>query len=146
MMKKLFVGGSILLIAALAHAEVVLENSYVYLPLKGSNATAGYMTLQNKGDKEVKFAVVSVEGFKKVESHETIEKDGRMSMQKVEDFVIPPKASLSLQPGGRHLMLFDPTKSFKPGDTVMVTYTLDGVKKTKKFKMLERTTEPAHHH
>lgn len=135
-----------LLFSINALAQVTFENPYIYIPIKGSNATAGYVQIKNDGLKDILFTVKSVEGFKKAEVHETIEKDGRMAMQKVDSFLVKAKSSLTLEPGGKHIMLFDAEKKLQVGGYVNVVYSIDGTLKTEKFKLVERNVNSGHKH
>ncbi|MBX3022948.1 MAG: copper chaperone PCu(A)C [Bdellovibrionales bacterium] len=115
---------------AAAHAQsgppsLKINDGYIFQPLKGSNATAGYGILKNVSGKDAALTVVSAEGFGAVELHETVPVDGLMKMRRIENFHLGKDASFELKPGGNHVMLFDPTKDFKEGDTVHVNFKLD---------------------
>ncbi|WP_312719560.1 copper chaperone PCu(A)C [Mobilicoccus sp.] len=64
------------------------------------------------------------------ELHETVTKDGRPAMQKVEGgFTLEPGATRELRPGGDHIMLMQMSTPLNPGDVVTVTLTTqDGQK------------------
>jgi len=56
--------------------------------------------------------------------HEVVTRNGVSSMQQKQGgFVIPPKATLHLSPGGYHIMLMNLVKPVKPGSLVPVTVT-----------------------
>lgn len=141
---------SCIIIASTAQAKsaVQFENPRIFAPLKGSNATAGYVEFKNTTDKEVEIKLVSVENFTAVETHETIEDAGKMAMKKVDSFKVAAKASLELKPGGRHLMLFDATKTITEGSKLKAVFSIDGKNETVQFKVIARqpkTEEHAHH-
>lgn len=125
---------------SLSHAKSVLkfENAKIFAPLKGSNATAGYVDIKNTTDNEVEISLKEVEKFKAAETHETVEEAGKMSMKKVESFKIPSKGTLTLKPGGRHLMLFDPTDSISAGSNLIVKFLVNGKVESVKFKVTPR--------
>nr|BFD68344.1 copper chaperone PCu(A)C [Bdellovibrio sp. HAGR004] len=118
----------------------------IFAPLKGSSATAGYGTFTNTTGKEVAVTIEKVEPFKAVEMHETIEKEGRMAMQKVEKLTIPAKGSVDLKPGGNHIMLFDPIREVKADETLKVTFKVNGKSETYDFKVIPRVKPEGHHH
>lgn len=82
---------------------------------------AGYLTITNTTGDEVTLEAASAPGVGRIELHETsAADDGTMSMQPRPDgFVIADGETVSLQPGGKHLMIFDPT------GTDDLTITLD---------------------
>jgi periplasmic copper chaperone A len=48
---------------------------------------------------------------------------GMMGMQPVDEITIPPGETLTLKPGGYHVMVMDLKKDLKAGDTIPVTLT-----------------------
>jgi copper(I)-binding protein len=63
-----------------------------------------------------------------VQLHQVVEQDGAMVMQeKAGGFVVPARGSLTLEPGGNHLMFMKLTKPIKAGQLIPVTLiTADG--------------------
>ncbi|MBX3040955.1 MAG: copper chaperone PCu(A)C [Bdellovibrionaceae bacterium] len=136
-------------LAKTAKVDLVVTDGFVFLPLKGSNATAGYGILRNQSSEKITLSVVSAEGFKATELHETVEEKGLMKMKKVESFAIEPKGSFELKPGGNHIMLFDALKELRDGETVSVTFQTNKGPVKVPFKLKPRTETPdphAHHH
>lgn len=129
-------------------ADVSVSDARIFAPIKGSNATAGYGKFTNETDKPVKFVIEKAEPFKAVELHETLEKDGRMAMQKVEEVSIPAHQSLELKPGGQHIMLFDAGREVKTNETLKVTFKVNGKSQSFDFKVIPRseTSSEEHHH
>ena len=137
----------LLLCGSTAFAESIkVDGGYIFQPLKGTNATAGYGVIKNLTDKEVTLKVVSAEGFKAVELHETSSVDGRMQMQKVDQFKIEKNGSFELKPGGFHVMLFDATRKFKENDTVSMSFKLDEKDVSIPFKIKLRNKAAEHTH
>ncbi|WP_374031158.1 copper chaperone PCu(A)C [Bdellovibrio bacteriovorus] len=135
-------------VAFAAKSAVTISDARIFAPIKGTNATAGYGVITNTTDKEVTVTVEKIEPFKAVEMHETVEKDGRMSMQKVEKLTIPAKKSAELKPGGNHIMLFDPTREVKADETLKVSLKVNGKIESFDFKVIPRveTKKEEHHH
>lgn len=127
------------------NSSISISDAKIYAPLQGTNATAGYGTITNTSNKTVVVKVEKVDGFKATELHESLEKDGRMSMQKVEAIKIEAKKSFDLKPGGYHIMLFDPTKKFKEGEMVSVTLNVDGKSFKQEFKIVPRLKKQEDH-
>lgn len=100
--------------------KVSVENGYIYAPLAGSNATAGYGTLTNISKSKIEILGLRSDAFKASELHETKEEKGLMKMKKLSKLVLNPGEKFELKPGGNHMMLFDATKSLKAGDQVVM--------------------------
>jgi len=58
----------------------------IFAPLKGSNATGGFAKIKNNCPEELELIFKSADGFKAVESHITVEENGRMAMKKTDSF------------------------------------------------------------
>ena len=130
-----------LFFVSLAKAELQFEEAKIFAPMKGSNATAGYVAIKNKSSESIEISIVSVESFKKAETHETLEKDGRMTMQKVDSFKILANDKLELKPGGKHIMLFDPTGEIKLNTNLKVHFLVNKKPKVVNFKVVSRTED-----
>ena len=49
--------------------------------------------------------------------------DGVMRMRRIAHVHLPPGETISLEPGGLHIMLFDLSAPLNPGDQVPITLT-----------------------
>jgi copper(I)-binding protein len=78
--------------------------------LSRSDLGAGYLSVTNTTGDDVTLEAASADGVGRIEFHESIAADdGTMSMQARPDgFVVPAGETITLQPGGKHLMIFDP--------------------------------------
>lgn len=114
------------------------KNAIIYTPLQGATATAGYAEVQNLTDKEIHFSVKKAAPFKAVESHQTLEKDGKMAMQKVDNFTVAAKSTFVLKQGGNHIMLFDPEKEVKDGQKILVDFNVDNETQSVEFTTVPR--------
>ena len=83
-----------------------LDNAWIRTPIDGREITAGYCDITNIGTAPVAITGFSGEGLR-VEIHETIDEDGMMRMRPVPSLHLAPGETVSLAPGGKHLMLFD---------------------------------------
>ena len=131
--------------ASAASATIKLEDARIFLPIKGSNVTAGFAKILNLTGKEVKVGIQDATPFKATEAHETVEKDGRMAMQKADYLVIPSKGSLELKPGSYHLMFFDPSREIKENEMIQVVLLVNGQPQTFEFKVVPRASSHQHH-
>ncbi|MCO5142034.1 MAG: copper chaperone PCu(A)C [Oligoflexia bacterium] len=126
---------------AQAKTEMTISEGIIYNPMKGSIATAGYGVLKNESNQDVLVKIISAEGFKTVELHETKMADGMMQMNKVESFRIEKKSSFTFEQGGNHIMLFNATKEFKENDLVPVTFKINDKKVVLTFKIKSRMSD-----
>ena len=93
---------------AAAPAGVVFQDPWIRAPIGSQTVTAGYCDISNHTQAEVVVTgFVDPAGTRRIEIHETVQDDGRARMRLLPRLTIPPGQTLSLQPGGKHLMLFD---------------------------------------
>ena len=105
--------------------KLALESGYVFAPLAGSAATAGYGVLTNISKETLTIVGVNSESFKAIELHETKEENGLMKMKRLSKLTLKPQQKFELKPGGNHLMLFDASPRVKQGDTVTLVFQIE---------------------
>lgn len=95
-----------------------LDNAWVKAADDGMTAVFG--ELKNNSDKDINLVAATYDDADQVQLHETLEDNsGGMSMQeKKGGFTIPAGKSLSLKPGGDHIMVMGLTKPIKPGEEI----------------------------
>ena len=84
--------------------------------------SAAYAKLANRGTKPLRLDGARSEAFGGAGLHRTIMVDG-MARMREGTLEIAPGATAALEPGGWHLMLFDPASILKAGDVVMLSLT-----------------------
>lgn len=102
-------------------AELTVTDGQVRVPMPGRSVTAGYFTINNDTPSAVKLMSATSAAFERAELHQHTHQDGVMRMEQVTHIEIAAKASVSLQPGGLHLMLFNPKQPLLAGESVTVT-------------------------
>jgi copper(I)-binding protein len=112
-----------------------------------AEAGAVYMQISNTGDTDDALVGVSVDESVagRSELHETVAADGAMgsettmagdmtagtagsemmTMQPVDEILVPAGGSVSLEPGGYHVMLLELAEPLEAGDTIEVTLTFE---------------------
>lgn len=85
----------------------------------------GYLTITNNGTEADRLIAVASPLAEKGELHQMTVKDGVMTMRPVESVEIPPGGSVTLAPGGVHLMFVGPKEPFKAGGKLPVTLTFE---------------------
>lgn len=121
--------------AATGGAKGPLEVESPWTKAKGSGMTGSFGELTNTSDKPVTVVGASAEGVAgAVELHETVadSSSGSTTMQKVEKgFTVEPGETLSLKPGGDHIMLMDLACGLEAGTDLHVVLELsDGSTET----------------
>ena len=115
---------TLLMIPALARAELEVSDAWIKQLPPTVPVRAGYMTIQNTGDTAARIVGADSESFGSVEIHESLMQDGMMRMEQREVLVIEAGATLRLEPGGLHLMLMMPAQPTSPGEIHRVVLRL----------------------
>lgn len=101
----------------------VTDPRLVLAPVAG-NPAAVYFDLSYAGDAGLTLASVAVDGAGMSMIHQTVEKDGAMSMMDADPIALETGTPVSFAPGGMHVMAMQPSDAWKPGGSVKVTLTL----------------------
>jgi copper(I)-binding protein len=112
-----------------------------------SRVLAGYLTLVNTGNNTVTVTAISSPDFKNAEIHRTVIEEGIARMLPVKQLEVPAGGQLMLEPGGYHLMLFDPMRTLTEGETVTLIIHLDnGNQMSATAPVIRKTGEDHSHH
>lgn len=87
--------------------------------------TAAYMMISNSGTEDDTLLSASSPAFETIEIHSTVKDGGVMKMVARDRLEVPANGSVTLAPGGLHLMLFGAERLFKAGETFMMTLTFE---------------------
>ncbi|WAL69295.1 copper chaperone PCu(A)C [Amycolatopsis cynarae] len=91
-----------------------------------ASMTGAFMNLRNSGGSAVTVISATTDVADKVEIHETVNSPSGMAMQpKQGGLPIPAGASVTLKPGGDHIMLMGLKRTLAAGDEVKLTLTFD---------------------
>lgn len=111
-----------------AGAPLVAGEVRITAPRPGTAMSAGYLRLENPGRAAVTLTRVTSPQFGRVDLHRTVVEDGVSKMRPVPELVIAPGESVTLEPGGLHLMLMQPrgdgariSLQFWSQDTLLLT-------------------------
>ena len=84
---------------------MIIKDAHLYVPLKGSMMTSGYLSIENTANKSFKITGISCSSSR-AEIHETkVNTKGIMTMEKKDTFVLNPFEKIIFVPGGKHIML-----------------------------------------
>ena len=123
-----------------AQENIHIMHAWVAEAPPNAKVMAGYMVLHNMGKKDVQLLAVSCPMFSSVEMHRTIIEQGMARMVRDQHLTIKAGESVSFQPGGRHLMMFNPVKRLKQGDKLDITLVFTHSKKTTQATVKRKKT------
>lgn len=110
-----------------AAAAVTVEGAWARTsPMMASNGAA-YMELTADSDDRLVAARVGSSVAARAELHETaMDPDsGEMAMNEVDGIDLPAGQTVTLEPGGYHVMLLDLTEPLEPGNTIELTLVFE---------------------
>lgn len=105
--------------------SIIIENTWSPDAPPVAKVMAGYMSIKNNSNKDIKITSANSPLFKRVEIHLTEMKNGMMRMTKQENLNIKAKSHIELKPGGLHMMLMGKLKPVTKGSTIPVSLSLD---------------------
>lgn len=101
---------------------LVASDVVITRPMPGAMMSAGYLSLTNNSEGTIRITRVTSAQFQTVQLHESRIEDGVARMRSLSALEIPAGETVTLERGGKHLMLMRPTGS---SDTVSLSF-LDG--------------------
>ena len=105
--------------------KITVNDPYVRAVPPVVKTSAAFMQFQNSDMVERFLVSASTPAAAVVELHMHTMDDGVMRMRQVAQIRMPPNETVSLQPGGLHIMLFDLTEPLNPGDQVPITLSFE---------------------
>ena len=112
-------------LSPISQAELVVTEASIHLSPMSSIPSAGYMTIQNKSQNEISIEAILSDHFEKVTWHETfISKDGIAKMRMKKKPIIPALSKVTLKRGGKHLMLYQPSKEIEINSEIDLVFNL----------------------
>ena len=114
--------------AAPKPGAIRIEAPWVRPVAAGLPATAAYATFRNTGRTEDAVIAVSTPAASVAGVHESVSAGGVMSMKPVPRLALRPGATVTLKPGGLHIMLERLRAPLRAGETVPVTFTFQRAK------------------
>jgi periplasmic copper chaperone A len=116
-----------LLSFAPAHArDIVVSQAWSRATPGGSKVAAGYLTVENHSARSDRLVSASSAASAKLEIHQMTDIDGIMTMRPLDDgLAIPPDATVTLAPGGSHIMFIGDVAPFEEGQRVPVALNFE---------------------
>jgi len=123
-------------------AAPVVEGTWVRLPSATGRPAGGYLVVKGGTAADALVAASSPKA-ERVELHSMVMDNGVMRMRAESSLAVPANGSLTLAPGGNHLMLFGLDPAVKAGDRVPVTLTFKSGAKISASAEVRPVTAPA---
>jgi hypothetical protein len=124
--------------------KVAVDDPYVRAVPPVVKTTAAFMQLRNSDSVERFLVGASTPAAGAVELH-MHEQDGEvMRMRRIPHIHLPPEKTVSLQPGGLHIMLFEVNRTLAPGEVVPLTLTFEDGSTKDVSAMVRAVTRPMH--
>ena len=105
-----------------AENMVTASEAVIRETIPGTTISSAYLTLRNADEKTLTLSTVTSTISDRIEIHDHLLEDGMMKMRQRDAIVIPANSTVTLQPGGLHLMVFNLIEPLTVHD--QVTFTL----------------------
>lgn len=129
-----------------ASDTLIISDAWVRATPPGKMMTAGYASLENISKDVITITGVSAEIAGHTSLHETrIERD-RSTMRPVAQLSIKAGESVSLKPGGLHIMLMKLSESLTDGQSIDICLELENNDSLCSAFSVARHHKAAHHH
>lgn len=118
--------------------------------IPGASSSVAYFTLSNTGQEARTLMGVDVEGIGRAELHQHQLIDGMMTMTQLSSLEIPAGQSVTFEPGGLHLMLFDPEETKSTGNKKTAVFIFKNGEQISSqgqvVSLMRETHDHSHHH
>jgi copper(I)-binding protein len=104
--------------------EPKVEEPWVRMPAVKGQAGAAYFRLEGNIE-GTRLTGITSPLVRRIELHETVEKNGVTRMEKRAEVDFPYRGALEFKPGGRHAMLFGLHRAVKPGVKIPLTFSFN---------------------
>ena len=106
--------------------DIEISAPFTRASLPNAPAGGGFMTITNTGAEDDRLLSAASDAAAKVELHEMAMEGDVMKMRPMADgIVIPAGETVTLEPGGLHVMFMGLSAPFIEGETVTVTLTFE---------------------
>jgi copper(I)-binding protein len=106
-------------------ADLMIEDPYARAVPPGQPNSAVFMVLENGSDQDRSIVAAESDVAETVELHTHTTVDGMMQMRRIDAIALPAGETVTLQPGGLHVMLIGLKGPLTEGSAVDLTLVLD---------------------
>tara|TARA_B100001175_G_C19405048_1_gene588225 strand:+ start:7 stop:456 length:450 start_codon:yes stop_codon:yes gene_type:complete len=118
-------------------SDIIIKDAHLYLPLKGTDMTAGYLRLENNLTKKIVISSIECEKVN-ASLHETVlNSEGMIKMKKLEMFFVESGSYEDFIPGGKHIMIAG-LKEFKKNILMCAFLSNTGIEIPFTFEVLKK--------
>jgi len=127
-------------------ANVSVTNAWVRATMPGQPVGGAYMKIQS--DADARLLSASSSAVPRVEVHEMKMDGDVMRMREVQAIELPKGKTVSLEPGGYHIMLMNLPKPIAAGEIIPLTLVVEsgGKQQTVEVKVEARAANPSMQH
>jgi copper(I)-binding protein len=126
---------------------IEIEDAWVREGPPNAPVLAGYLRIYNNGSDAVSITAAESPDVPRIELHRTEMQEGVARMIEMKSVEVEPGQSVRFEPGGMHLMLFDPARPLREGDTLdLWLITADGTRHPTTANVRKATGDAHHHH
>ena len=105
-------------------ASLTVDSAWARVSPPGAKVGVAYMTLFNPGAVAVEITSIETPAAANTQMHDTINDNGMLKMRQIVPLVVAAGERLSLEPGGKHMMLMGLHQGLTAGTEVVVSLTL----------------------
>jgi copper(I)-binding protein len=136
----------LLSVPATASETLVVHTAWIREAPPTARVLAAYMVIENTGESPAGIMAIASPDFEHTELHRTTVESGIARMVPIDKLEIPAGEQISLEPGGIHLMLFNPLRPLREGDKVTLTIQgADGFSKSFMVPVIRETGDAVLH-
>ncbi|MBI1394965.1 MAG: copper chaperone PCu(A)C [Betaproteobacteria bacterium] len=139
-MKRIALAVIAALVSAPALAGVVVKDAWIRATVPHQKTTGAFMQIVSDRDARLVGARCPLAGT--VELHEMTMTDNMMRMRAVDGIDLPAGRTVTLKPGGFHVMLFDLRRPIHAGDTVPLSIVVEMPDKSRETIEVEAHAVP----
>lgn len=110
---------------AQAAGRLAVEDAWIRTAPPTATMRAGYAILRNTGDAPLVIRSVTSDVFGDVSVHATTIENGMARMRELERLQLAAGDSVTLEPGGKHLMLMRPARELDAGAKVVIRFEIE---------------------
>ncbi|RUO75159.1 copper chaperone PCu(A)C [Idiomarina seosinensis] len=103
-------------------ADLQVTSSWARASIPGAANGAAYVSMNNQASKAKTITGITSNVSDKTELHEHVHEQGMMKMIHVPELEIAPGESLTMKPGGYHIMLFNLQQPLTSGEQITLTF------------------------
>jgi hypothetical protein len=123
-LKPILIAAIVSVVSTVAYGgDITIDDAFARASAGAAKVGGAFMTLRNSGATADALVGVKSPVAARAELHTHIQDGDIMRMRQVDAIDVPARGSVSLQPGGLHIMLIDLKQPLKQGEAFPLTLT-----------------------